>query len=221
MVQILFYFLNLFYIGVQLLYNIVLVSGVSKVIQLFIYIQPFFSHIGYLINFFIIIYISWLFWVFVAAQAFSAVAAGGGWSLVAVPSLLIAVASPVAERGLQGAPASAVVAPGLDSSDPWAQLLHSIWDLPRSGIESVSPALANRFFTTEPPGKPSHLGYYKLFSRIPLAVYLGSPVAQLVQNLPAMWEIWVRSLSQEGLLEKGKASHSSIFAILYIVVCIC
>ena len=28
--------------------------------------------------------------------------------------------------------------------------------LPRSGIEPLSPALAGRFFTTEPPGKPIH-----------------------------------------------------------------
>ena len=29
------------------------------------------------------------------------------------------------------------------------------WDLPGPGIEFVSPALAGRFFTTEPLGKPS------------------------------------------------------------------
>ena len=29
-----------------------------------------------------------------------------------------------------------------------------MWDLPRPGIEPVSPALAGGFFTTEPPGKP-------------------------------------------------------------------
>ena len=28
-----------------------------------------------------------------------------------------------------------------------------MWDLPGSGIERVSPALAGRFFTTKPPGK--------------------------------------------------------------------
>ena len=28
------------------------------------------------------------------------------------------------------------------------------WDLPGSGIEPVSPALAGEFFTAEPPGKP-------------------------------------------------------------------
>ena len=37
-----------------------------------------------------------------------------------------------------------------------------------------------------------------------------SLVAQLVKNLPAMWETWVRFLGWEDLLEKGKATHSSI-----------
>ena len=37
-------------------------------------------------------------------------------------------------------------------------------------------------------------------------------VAQLVKNLPAMRETWVRSLGWEEPLEKGKATHSSILA---------
>ena len=37
-------------------------------------------------------------------------------------------------------------------------------------------------------------------------------VTQLVKNLPAMREIWVRSLGWEGLLEMQKATHSSILA---------
>ena len=37
-----------------------------------------------------------------------------------------------------------------------------------------------------------------------------SLVAQLVKNLPATWEIWVRSLGWEEPLEKGKATHSSL-----------
>ena len=40
-----------------------------------------------------------------------------------------------------------------------------------------------------------------------------SPVAQLVNNLHAMWETWVRSLGWEDPLEKGKATHSSILAL--------
>ena len=39
-----------------------------------------------------------------------------------------------------------------------------------------------------------------------------SLLAQLVKNLPAMQETWVRSLGWEDPLEKGKATHSSILA---------
>ena len=39
-----------------------------------------------------------------------------------------------------------------------------------------------------------------------------SLVAQVVNNLPAMQETWVRSLGWEDPLEKGKAIHSSILA---------
>ena len=35
-----------------------------------------------------------------------------------------------------------------------AQLLHGMLDLPGPGIKPVSSAMAGRFFTTEPPGKP-------------------------------------------------------------------
>ena len=37
-------------------------------------------------------------------------------------------------------------------------------------------------------------------------------MAQMIKNLPAMWETWVRSLGQEDTLEKGMAAHSSILA---------
>ena len=39
-----------------------------------------------------------------------------------------------------------------------------------------------------------------------------SLAAQLVKNLPAMQETWVRSLAWEDPLEKGTATHSSILA---------
>ena len=39
-----------------------------------------------------------------------------------------------------------------------------------------------------------------------------SLVAQMVKNLPAMQETWVRSLGWEDLLEKGMATHSNILA---------
>ena len=37
-------------------------------------------------------------------------------------------------------------------------------------------------------------------------------MAQLVKNLSAVQETWVRSLDQEESLEKGMATHSSILA---------
>ena len=46
----------------------------------------------------------------------------------------------------------------------------------------------------------------------PLQYSWTSLVAQLVKNLPAMRETWVRSLGWEDPLEKGKATHTSILA---------
>ena len=42
--------------------------------------------------------------------------------------------------------------------------------------------------------------------------YVGFLVAQIVKNLPAMWETWIRSLGWEDPLEKGMPIHSSILA---------
>ena len=72
-------------------------------------------------------------------------------------------------------------------------------DLPRPGVEPVSPALAGGFFTTKTPGKPSITSTYQL-------------MAQMVKNLPAVRETQVRSLVGEDALEKGRATHSSISA---------
>ena len=41
---------------------------------------------------------------------------------------------------------------------------------------------------------------------------MASLVAQMVKNLPAMWEAWVQFLGWEDPLEKGMATHSSILA---------
>ena len=44
----------------------------------------------------------------------------------------------------------------------------------------------------------------------PLIELIIKLVAQMVKNLPAMQQIWVRSLGWEDPLEKGMATHSSI-----------
>ena len=44
----------------------------------------------------------------------------------------------------------------------------------------------------------------------PLQHSWASRVAQMVNNPPAMWETWVRSLGWEDPLEEDTATHSSI-----------
>ena len=52
----------------------------------------------------------------------------------------------------------------LSSWGSWAQVLYSMWNLPRPRMEPISLALAGRFFTTEPPGKPLFSLYYFIFN---------------------------------------------------------
>ena len=46
---------------------------------------------------------------------------------------------------------------GFSSCGARDQLLRGMWDLPGPGLEPMSPALAGRFLTTAPPGKPRSL----------------------------------------------------------------
>ena len=84
------------------------------------------------------------------ARAFSSC---GKWGplFIAVRGPLTVAASLVAEHRLQTR--------RLSNCGSRAQLLHGMWDLPRLGLELVSPALAGRFSTTAPPGKPTRCSY--------------------------------------------------------------
>ena len=54
---------------------------------------------------------------------------------------------------------------------------------------------------------------YLVVDLLMVAILFGaSLIDQLVKNLPAMQETWVRSLGWEDPLEKGKATHSSILS---------
>ena len=80
------------------------------------------------------------------ARAFSSC---GKWGplFITVRGPLTIAASLVAEHRLQTR--------RLSNCGSRAQLLRGMWDLPRPGLEPVSPALADRLSTTAPPGKPS------------------------------------------------------------------
>lgn len=56
-----------------------------------------------------------------------------------------------------GVVGSVAVARGLSSCGAEAQFFCSMWYLPISGLETVSPAMAVGFFITEPPGKPARI----------------------------------------------------------------
>ena len=79
------------------------------------------------------------------ARAFSSCGERGPL-FIAVHGPLIIAASLVAEHRLQTR--------RLSSCGSRAQLLRGVWDLPRPGLEPVSPALAGGLPTTAPPGKP-------------------------------------------------------------------
>ena len=95
------------------------------------------------------------------ARAFSSCSKRGPL-FIAVCGPLIIAASPVAEHRLQTC--------RLSNCGSRAQLLRGMWDLPRPGLEPVSPALAGSFSTTTPPGKPQLIYTLSVF---PLFDFLG------------------------------------------------
>ena len=82
------------------------------------------------------------------ARAFSSCGKRGPL-FIAVRGPLTIAACVVAEHRLQTR--------RLSSCGSRAQLLRGMWDLPRPGLEPVSPALAGRLSTTAPPGKPRNV----------------------------------------------------------------
>ena len=101
---------------------------------------PFFKKIIYLFLFLAVLGLHF------CVRAFSSCGKRGPL-FIAVRGPLTIAASLVVEHRLQ--------THRLSSCGSWAQLLCGMWDLPRPGLEPVSPALARRFSTTTPPGKPS------------------------------------------------------------------
>ena len=89
---------------------------------------------------------------------------------IAVRGPLTIAASPVAEHRLQTR--------RLSNCGSQAQLLRGMWDLPRPGLEPVSPALASRLSTTAPPGKPKN----SLFKMLHKEDFSHSPLGKDVNN---------------------------------------
>ena len=115
-----------------------------------------------------------------------------GALFIAVRGPLTLAASLLAEHRLQTR--------RLSNCGARAWLLRGMWDLPRPGLEPVSPALAGRFSTTAPPGKPRNLPFNRIFT-LPL---LGSFQSLDVQDCQTLAEaLTVFSRVKQALLKPG------------------
>ena len=109
------------------------------------------------------------------ARAFSSCGKRGPL-FIAVRGPLTIAASLVAEHRLQMR--------RLSSCGSRAQLLCGMWDLPRPGLEPVSPASAGRLSTTAPPGK--RYSFYKVLESKALSNIKSS--ISLPQNIKKRWD---------------------------------
>ena len=125
-------------------YAIILLPPKTALCGRYIYIYIYIYILNYLIIYLFILFLAVLGLRF-CARAFSSCSKRGPL-FIAVRGPLTIVASLVAEHRLQTR--------RLSSCGSWTQLLRGMWDLPRPGLKPVSPALAGRFSTTAPPGKP-------------------------------------------------------------------
>ena len=87
--------------------------------------------------------------LFCCTWTFSGCGERGLLLFIVVLGLLTAVATLAGEPQLWGA--------SFSNASTEALLPHSMWNLPRPGIEPTSLALAGRFLTTGPPGKSREL----------------------------------------------------------------
>ena len=100
-------------------------------------------------------------------------------------------------------------------------------NVPRPGIEPMSPALGGRFLSTVPTRNSVFTSFeacvrifflfkaeYYFIACIYYILFIHSSVevAQLAESLPAMQETQVRSLNWEDPLEKEIATHFCILA---------
>ena len=114
------------------------------------------------------------------ARAFSSCGERGPL-FITVRGHLTVAASLVAEHRLQTR--------RLSSCGSRAQLLRGMWDLPRPGLEPMSPVLAGRFSTTAPPGKPRHMYLFKEHKRnyiiLKVNIYPLYSIFHYKKNLPS------------------------------------
>ena len=137
------------------------------------------------------------------ARAFSSCGKQGPLFIVVRGPLTIA-ASLVAEHRLQ--------THRLSNCGSRAQLLSGMWDLPRPGLKPVSPALAGRFSTTAPPGKPevTILTIFKLFIALALSIFTLFCFVLFLILFIYFWLHWVFVAARRLSLAAASGGYSSL-----------
>ena len=105
---------------------------------------------------------------------FSPVAASGGYSRCvgfSLQQLLLLWNTGSRVRGLSTC-CSLAPEHRFNSCGAWVYLIRGIWNLPRPGIEPMSPALAGRFSITGPPGKSQFYSLCEL-NHMKLSLFVG------------------------------------------------
>ena len=115
---------------------------------------------------------------------------------IAVHGPLTIAASLVAEHRLQTR--------RLSSCGSRAQLFHGMWNLPRPGLEPMSPALAGRFSTIAPPGKP------------PEGLFLNSGPQSPGHELVLVWGLLGNGLHSRKWAEGEQAKLHLLLPIAFI-----
>ena len=115
--------------------------------------REFFFFYSYFIYLFIYLFIFGCVGSSVRARALSSCGKRGPLFIAVRGPLFIAVRGPLT---IAAPPAAGhrLQTRRLSSRGSRAQPLRGMWDLPRPGLEPMSPALAGRLSTTAPPGKP-------------------------------------------------------------------
>ena len=130
-----------------------------------IWLKQFFVFVFFL-EIHVLIYwlIDWLLcWVFVSVRGLSLVVASGDLSSSRCAGL--SLSQPLSLRSTGFRRAGSVICGSR------AQLLRGMRDLPRPGLKPVSPALAGRFSTTAPPGKPNSSFLKHTFTSYPTMLF--------------------------------------------------
>ena len=112
---------------------------------------------GFKKNFVCLFVYFWLHWVFIAKWRPSLVSVSRSCSLLGCTGfslwwLLLLQSMGSRHKGFSSC-SSQTHELGLRSCSPWAWLPYGMWNLPGTGIEPMSPALAGEFLTTGSPGK--------------------------------------------------------------------